>query len=719
MSDLDQLMYWRGVSAEYTNYRGERVEVPLENRVNLLKAMGVNVSSDEAIKSEAYRLDVEPWKHWFPKLSITPAGDDCAFEINLAPEDEQRDLNWRLSDLDGNLVKSGELHYQELVETGEYLFEAERYSRRRVPVGKLSPNYYLLNVSSEEKSESTLLVVYPSTVYQSPWSINGEKLWGVIIQLYTLRSERNWGIGDFTDLRELIGALAKKGADAIGLNPLHALSTHLEDSFSPYSPSDRRFINPLYIDPFWVTDCDEQAKLEVDETALSKLRKSDRVHYKEVRSLKYPVYQVMFDRFIAVEEHGRTERFDSFQAYVQETGESLLQFAFYEACHQEWPGARYVLRNKEKFSTVTRDLFSRESWSSSGGTRAILFHSYLQWLAQEQLQACQTTAEKSGMRLGLIRDLAVGADGAGAEVSTNALSFCKAASVGAPPDPLAQTGQNWGLPPLIPSELRRTGFRHFIDLLQTNMKSCGALRIDHAMSLMRLWWCPPGKTADHGAYVYYPFHEMMGLLALESYLNKCTVIAEDLGVVPDEFRQALDHMQILTNKVFYFEKVFHDKFKNPEDYEPHALAMVNNHDVPTLVSWWNGTDLVLRNALNLLEEGVSYEDICELRERDKENLMAALFEATLYPETWHGRPLDSPADAALIDSILVYCARTSSKLFVLQLEDLLLMESPVNVPGTFKEHDNWQRKLSASVAEIFSDKRVDELLSRVDETRTR
>lgn len=713
MSDLDRLFYWRGISAEYFNYRGEHVEVPLEYRLNLLRAMGVDTESELSLQTEAYRLDVEPWNHWLPKLFVSPASNNSYCDINFKPEDDVDSLSWRLSDLDGNFVCKGDVGFEQMDEVGEYLYEGKRYSRRRVWLGELSPNYYRFNVLSDKKSESTILAVCPDKTYV-PEEISGEaRCWGVLIQLYTLRSKRNWGIGDFTDLRELIEELAKRGADVVGLNPLHALSSDLDDYFSPYSPSDRRFINPLYIDPFWISDYTEHVKQSVDKALLLGMRASAKVNYTKLRDLKYPVFEMMFDQFVAQEGLSDSTRFHRFKMYVEKHGEALMQFARYEAEHQRWQGARYTLQGNNIDVSDLELIFKLDSHES----KTLLFHVYLQWLAQDQLLLCQQTAKKLGMKIGLIRDLAVGANGAGSEVTAEGKLFCKNASVGAPPDPFAQTGQNWGLPPMVPSELRKSGFKHFIHLLRSNMQHCGALRIDHVMSLMRLWWCPPEATADHGAYVYYPFPELLGILCLESHLNKCVVVGEDLGVVPDDFREAMARIRALSNKVFYFEKEHDGSFRSPEHYSENALAMVNNHDVPTLVSWWNKSDLVLRNKLNLLEEGVSYEDVCAQRDQDKEQLMAALYREGAYPDSWHGRPIDEPADEALVEAILLFANKADSKIFVLQLEDLLMMDDPVNVPGTFKEHVNWQRKLTSPVSELFSVPRINQLLEKINSHR--
>ncbi|WP_086933159.1 4-alpha-glucanotransferase [Agarilytica rhodophyticola] len=715
MSDLDRLFYWCGVAADYLNYKGDHIHVPFENRINLLKAMGVDVSNADSVAADAHKLDVEPWMFWLKELNIVEAGEGASFDINLRPHDIGQEFTWTISNDDDEPVRSGKFFYDDLQETGNYIFEESRYSRRKVVIGRLEPNYYWLSVSTSEKTERKRLAVSPSLTYQSSWADTGDKVWGVIIQLYTLKSDRNWGIGDFTDLKNLVQFIAAQGADVIGLNPLHALSCDLKDYFSPYSPSDRRYLNPLYLDPAAVQDFTSNITIE-HQALLVELRNAPEVDYVRVRDLKYQALEHMFDVFIDNEFHIDSARYRDFSHYINTNGRSLLLFAYYEATHQRWSNARYIIQNEEQSEYIYHDLLDLTK-PKTRTQLGLLFHCYLQWLSHLQLEECQNETKKSGMKIGLIRDLAVGADGGGAEVSENSMLFCGHSSVGAPPDPFSDTGQNWGLPPAIPSEMRASGYRHFIQLLRENMSSCGALRIDHAMSLMRLWWCPPGQTAAEGAYVYYPFYEMLSLLKLESYLNNCLVIGEDLGVVPDEFRNTINKAKIFTNKVFYFEKEQDKSFKSPAQYDSHSLAMVNNHDLPTLVSWWNGTDLELRLNLNLLDENVNYSDIQYEREQEKLHLMQILQTTGLCPESWSERTLNEKADADLVAAILQLSSRANSKMFVLQLEDLLLMDEPVNVPGTFKEYNNWQRKLSLPLSEIVTDKRIKQVLATIDQQR--
>ncbi len=722
MSSLDQLFYWRGIADSYLNYRGEHVDVPHEHRLKLLEAMGADISGEDVIARQAYELDVAPWNDWTPALIVSPSYQNNGFFLNIRPEEISKSFSWKIS-LNNKLVKSGRFFPSELLEVGDYVYEGKRYSRRFCQVDHLSPNYYQLCINCGDKSRTSTLAQIPQTAFQPQWSEEGKRIWGTIVQLYTLRSTRNWGIGDFSDLKELIEHTAKLGGSCIGLNPLHVLLPDLNYNCSPYSPSDRRFINPLYIDPVEVQEyssigggnediCREHEKIL---SSLDNLRGSEKVLYTEVKQAKYWAFEQLFNCFEREHLDNKTSRGQEFLSFLSNTSDTLQSFALWEVASNHWQCESFksglcIENIVSATESDSLDSLCREN------ARGLLFHCYLQWIVNEQLENCQALAKSLDMDIGLIRDLAVGADGGGSEVTTNSELFCCGATVGAPPDPLAQQGQNWGLPPMDPLYLRDSGYKHYISLLRANMKSCGALRIDHAMSLMRLWWCPPGETADHGAYVYYSFEDMLGLLLLESHLNQCAIIGEDLGVVPSEFREAITKAKVFTNKVFYFEKDG-DRFKSPEHYDDHALAMINNHDVPTLKSWWLGSDLILRDKLELFEEGVDYDQLCEERARDKHRLMEQLKYKNLWPDSWKERDLSEPADQELIFAIIALVGQVNSQVFVLQLEDLLLMESPVNVPGTFKEHANWQRKLSHTTSEIFSSKAVRTLLDRLSVNR--
>ncbi|WP_370979604.1 4-alpha-glucanotransferase [Agaribacterium sp. ZY112] len=702
MSDLDRLLYWRGVAADFYNYRGELTQVPLENRLQLLAAMGVETNNPEAIAQEAYELDIKPWLSWLPKLEVVDAQSAFA-DLNFQPEELSQEITWSL-DRKGASVSASVFIPEQLEEVGDYLHGGKRYSRRRLALGQLEPDYYQLSLKSNSKKTTCTIAAVPATAWLPEWSKNeGANPWGLLLQLYTLRSKTNWGIGDFSDLLQLIEHSAKAGVDVIGLNPFHALQVNLKHDYSPYNPSDRRFLNALYID---VTAVDGFNESFVDQADISLLRDAAVVDFEAQRALKYSALWQCFNASLSSGD------LTGLVDYVQEADESLFDFVNYQLANN-WAPEEQERRSGERSSLL--------SWLGDTERPSELmlfaFYTYIQWHADTQFELCQQVANKQGMKLGLVRDLAVGANGGGAEVQTSGRLFCHDASVGAPPDPLALSGQNWGLPPMDPAELRHTGFAHFINLLRSNMTHCGALRIDHAMSLYRLWWCPPGATADKGAYVYYPFRELLGLLCLESYLHKCVVIAEDLGIVPEEFSREMQRCGLYSNKVFYFEKYSDTQFKHPRDYTRHALAMLNNHDVPTIVSWWNGSDLILRDSLNLLGDNNTLEAAQSLRQAERKHLLELLEGDAYLPEGWQLEDINRQADETLVDALLLFASQAASQFFMLQLEDLMMMDAPVNVPGTYLEHDNWSRKLLVDLEDVFATERLQKLFAEISEKR--
>jgi len=486
-----------------------------------------------------------------------------------------------------------------------------------------------------------------------PDALEQRRLWGFMVQLYGLRSERNWGIGDFTDLRKLIEIAAGLGAAVVGVNPLHATQG------SPYSPSSRHALNVLYIDVEAVPGYEKSAKLR---KRLQALRDSELVDYEAVRGTKLDVLEELFKK-------------NKKRVVLPTRG--LRDFAVFEALRekfgggwQSWPEGFRDPRSKEVRG------FSRKNASR------VAFHAWLQWTARRQLDAAQRHAQELGMPLGLYVDLALGADRGGAEVWSDQDVYAVGASCGAPPDEFNPRGQDWGLPPYSPRALRATAYRPFIDLLRANMPAGGALRMDHVMALSRLWWIPQGAKAERGGYVNYPFGELLAILAAESRRARCLVIGEDLGTVTAEMRAALNAAGVLSYRPLLFEN------KPSKDYPREALVCVTTHDLPTWRGYWDAHDLKLREGLGLT---VDVRKELALRETEKKKLKAAL----------EREGLDLSARSAH-----AFIARTPSKLAMLQPEDVLEMVDQANLPGTVDEHPNWQRKLPLALERWSAEPRV-------------
>src|SRR5690606_38142872 len=324
------------------------------------------------------------------------------------------------------------------------------------------------------------------------------------------------------------------------------------------------------------------------------------------------------------------------------------------------------------------------------------FYCYLQFIAQQQLAAAQQVAKDEGMLLGLYRDLAVGGSEASTEIWANPQLYCRDASVGAPPDPLGPAGQNWGLPPMYPYQLYKQGYQPIIDLLRDNMQAAGALRIDHVMALLRLWWVP--KTAENaggGAYVYYPIMDLLGILALESQRHQAVIIGEDLGTVPDGIRELLGEYGIYSYRVFFFESAADGGYISPAHYPQQAMATLTTHDLPTLIGFWHCDDLRLGKELGLYKDDAQLQNLYAQRHANKQRILDSLHghafkgQSILPPD--YARSVDHLGmDSTLNYAMQRHLAATSSQLLCLQLEDALQMTQPVNIPGTSTEYPNWR-----------------------------
>lgn len=552
-----------------------------------------------------------------------------------------------------------------------------------------------------------------------PEVLTQHKLWGLSVQLYTLRSPRSWGIGDFRDLRELIEFAAPLGCDAIGLNPLHALFPAEPAHASPYSPSSRLALNVLYIcveevpEFFVCPTARELCAQPAFQAALAAVRATDRVMYEQVSSLKFCVLRLLYTHFREHELAQMTPRAQAFRRFATERGEPLRRHALFDTldAHFREQGIDGWRNWPADFRDVDANAVQQFAVDHA---EEIEFYLYTQWLANEQLAAAQQCAYSNGMRIGLYGDLAVGANPNGSEVWSNRALYVLDASVGAPPDPLALNGQDWGIPPMDPSTLRAQHCVPFEQLLCVNMQHVGALRIDHVMSLFRLWWVPKGFSATEGVYVHYPLAELMRILAAESTRARCLVIGEDLGTVPDEIRHAMEHGRLYHYKVLLFEKAG-DRFKSPQEYPHDALATATTHDLPTLKAWWQGDDLDLRDRLQLYPSRETAHRLREERTADRHALLRALCAVGL----WHWRDFEPLPEFsfALARAIHLFLGKSEAALVLLQLEDLIGMTDPVNVPGTHTEHANWQRKLAVETHAIFARPEVIEALQALAKAR--
>lgn len=511
---------------------------------------------------------------------------------------------------------------------------------------------------------------------------DGRRGWIVSAQLYALRSRRNWGIGDFSDLAVLIGQAAEAGASGVGLNPLHALFRERPADASPYAPGSRLAINPLYIDVEAVPHA-PAGLAEAFAERLAVLRASDLVDYEAVAALKWQALREAYAAFL--DRAGESER-RAFETFCAGREPWLMRYAAFEVLRagfgpdwRAWP-AQWRAPGDDPLRGFVRERAAE-----------VDFHRYVQWIADCQLADCAALARDKGMPVGLYLDIAVGVDPAGADAWMTQDAMLDGLSVGAPPDEFNTAGQDWGLVAFDPHGLVRCGFAPFRELLRAAMRHSGAIRIDHVMGLMRLFVIPWGSGPRDGAYLRFPFETLLAIVAEESRRSGCIVVGEDLGTVPDGFRDTMHRWGLWSCVVMIFERERDGAFRAPQHYPANAIASFGTHDLPAFAGWMTGHDMRTRRAIGI-DPGESDDD----RERARAALRQAI------------------GGSGFTDAMR-HLAATPSRLVSVALEDVLGLPDQVNVPGTVRQHPNWRRRLPVVVEDLGRDPRLREVAKVFDQ----
>jgi malto-oligosyltrehalose synthase/4-alpha-glucanotransferase len=728
MSALDRLSELAGIAPQYHDIWGRVHRATDTTRIALLQAMGI-ITDATQIDSALKRMSEDGWRRVLPGVAVY-RDDDCPYHLALsfsaAAATETHE--WRLM-LENGETRAGHFRPDQLehiaecdLSDGHYIKVAFDW-RDRLPHGY---HRYTLRRGSDGETLSISYIIAPSRCYLPPVLAQGERIWGVCAQLYGLRSARNWGIGDYADLNALVEQWARRNADIVGVNPLHALFPHNPEHASPYSPSSRRFLNILYIDVDGMDDLREcvEAAAEVRSAAfqarLAGARAAELVDYASVSALKLRVFERLYTHFREQHLSRDTPRARAFRAFQVERGRELRQHALFEALQEHFHAADPGVWGWQAWPAEYRDPHSAavHAFDESHRERIELYE-YLQWQADQQVARVAQRARELACAVGLYEDLSISVDRSGAEAWAHQDYYAQGAAIGAPPDEINLSGQNWGLPPLMPQPLRAAGYEPFIATLRANMRHAGALRIDHVMGLARLYWIPEGSSGDAGTYVSYPFSDLLAIVALESHRNECLVIGEDLGTVPDEVRAGLSRAGVLSYRVLYFERDSQSDFRPPVAYPVDALVTPTTHDLATLSGFWNGRDLELRQTLQLFPSDEVRTQQFLARAQDRTRLVAALErEQLIAPGTVN--PVSLPQlDADLMRAICIYLARTPSRVLATQLEDVLGVEDAANLPGTTDEHPNWRRKLPLELERISDDSRVTLLTEALSRARPR
>ncbi len=694
VADLSELAAACGIGTEYVDIWGKHHPTSDFTRRDLLAAMHFDMTAAPA--ALLAELQATAASRPLPPVKVVPSA--VRLDLSLALEPANAEWQWTLVLEDGT-THGGAFRPDQLPTDGTA-------TRRRLELPAVdTTGYHRIDFTCGMQKLSLPLIVVPPRCFQPAAIEDTGRIWGLTVQLYGVRSQRNWGIGDFTDLGRIIELTAAAGGAIVGLNPLHALFPDNPAHISPYSPSGRAFLNVLYIDVEAVPELSQCAGAQCRlasadfQRRLQDLRNAKFVDYPGVAAAKFEILELLFAQF----QSAPGPRQDTFARWRAARGESLERHACYEALqahfrkldgsHWGWPVWPVDYRDPAS-AAVAR--FAREH------AAAVTWHAWLQWLADQQLA---TVANHGKLAAGIYQDLAVGTNPGGAE-AWNLQKMLAIGSTGnggayagAPPDEINLMGQDWGLPPFVPHRLRDAAYAPFIDILRANMRHAGALRIDHVMGLMRVFWVPADTPATEGAYVHYPFADLLGIVALESQRNRCLVIGEDLGTVPEGFRPRLAECGVLSYHPLIFERDTDGQFRQPGDVARQALVAVSTHDLPTLRGFWRGEDIDIRTTLMLFPSDELRQRLIVERGWDRGRLLWALERESLLPAGIAKDPTALPElTDAIVAAVHAYLARTPSQIMVVQPEDIFsVMEQP-NLPGTQEDqHPNWQRKLPVTL----------------------
>ncbi|AHH96477.1 4-alpha-glucanotransferase [Kutzneria albida] len=628
---LVELAAAHGVATWYEGSQRRRVEVDAEVVVAVLAQLGVTADTPEQVRAELARVRAEAAGEALPPTVVLRAGDTRAL-----PGDGQ------VRTEDGQLLTVGSELPADL------------------PLG-----WHTLHVGEQ----TATLVVAPAKLPEPP------RAWGWMVQLYALHSARSWGVGDLADLRELVGWAGGTGAGVVLLNPLHAVAPVHPIQPSPYSPSSRRFTNPIYLRVDEVPEyalADESTRARVDALAVSP--DWARIDYDAVWRAKIGALELLWPY---AEKSTEDSDFAVYSALAERHG----------ADWRDWPEP---LRHPENpaVAAARTELADR-----------IAFHGWLQRLCDRQLAQAQQAARDSGMAVGIVHDLPVGVDPGGADAWALQDVLATGVTVGAPPDAFNQQGQNWSLPPWHPRELARAGYRPYRDLVRAVFRHSDGMRIDHIAGLWRLWWIPPGGDARRGTYVHYDAEAMLGILALEAHRAGAVVVGEDLGTVEPVVTRSLHERNMLSSAVLWFERDVDapgEPLLEPQRWPELATASVSTHDLPTAAGFLRGEHVRVRAELGVLAGDVESEQDNAARER--EELLALMRRAGVLTE-----------DASEQDTIVAMhalLARTPCRFVLASPYDVIGEPRQPNLPGTVSEYPNWKIPFPVHLAEFTADPRV-------------
>lgn len=690
LAGLQRLANAYGVSTEFWGYDGKQKIVSTETLIKVLHAMGVENITDATIDTEIERRETQHWRRTLPAVVVARNSSETRVEVHLPHGDavhvavEFETGGWLELNQCDDFTAPREI---DGVLTGQASFI--------VPAG-LELGYHKLHAYINDGTDSasewiTKLIVVPTRLpaIDALYRADGKRSWGMMEQLYSVRSRDSWGIGDLHDLAETCAIFGGMGADFVLINPLHAAQPTGKITPSPYLPATRRFFNPIYIRP---EDILETAYLPAAERSLVEWagEKVKRLSLKNVHidrdaswKAKKEALEVIFR---APRSYARESEFNKFKELE---GQGLADFALWCAIFEKYDGK--IPLQLQEINSVEVNQERREL------AERIEFWAWLQWIVDQQLAAAQETAKKAGMRYGICHDLAVGVHPRGSDVWSIPYAFATGVSVGAPADMYNQQGQNWSQPPWNPATLEELGYAPVRDMARTVLRHAGALRIDHVMGLFRLWWIPEGNAAKDGTYVRFNHEAMVGVLLLEAYRAGAVLVGEDLGTVEPWVRDYLNERGILGTSVFWFEKEADGTLLHADHYRQGVLATVDTHDLPPVAGYLAEEHVDLRASLGLLE--MPEAEVRAEARHERNQMIERLKEyGLLSVENTSAEVM--PSEREIIEAMHCYIARTPALLLGVSLTDAVGERRAQNQPGTDEEYPNWKVPLADGTEEV-------------------
>ncbi len=686
-----------GILPDYVDCTGAVRVTSDPTRELLLAAMWLDASSESAAQRSLQEKERRDQERLIDPVQVVSKHHDRPPTIRFrVPEGQTGVLDWHIT----LNLESGQVHRvqgQVTLRKSSGKFDVSLPVQPETGYHRLTAT---LRTSRSERTAEQSLIITPGSCVSPADAFGNRRLVGLWTNLYTVVSKRNWGVGNFSDLRQLMAWARDSGAGFVGVNPLHA-HRNRGDDISPYRAVSRIYRNVLYLDVTAIPELEDCAKAQSMMASgdfrqkLQSLRDATIVNYGGISDLMKPVLIALHQTFVERHRDHRTLRGQAYSEYCSQQGDSLRDFAVF--CELE-------------------EHFEREGIAAAGGWRTwpspyqdphsagvesyrrehaeqVDLHCYIQFELDRQLGLAASEAKQNGMPIGLYQDLALGSSPDGFEPWAFPDLFVTGASIGAPPDPLGPAGQDWGLPPLHPRRLFETGYAYWIQLLRSMMAYSGALRIDHVMGLLRQYWIPVGQPSSTGAYVRYPIDDLLGILALESHRHGAVIVGEDLGTVPAGFHELMAKWGLLSSRVLYFERDWHGNFKPSSEYSSRALVTVNTHDLVPLAGYWKGRDFELRKKVGQFSPE-QCESAQNARNHERQALCRRLSEEGLLQGA-------HPSYPDLCAAVHQFLARTPAPLVGLSLDDLVGETEPVNLPGTLpNQYPSWCRRMKVPIDDL-------------------